>query len=668
MKSVFSGITFIMYLTMNRFYNNVFQLLCLLLCAHTSLRAQDPQSFIWTTDCADRNVCLNVNNCSVGNALIWQEAWSSCGNSVGINYSYRIDYNGDGSMDVISAADTLAMALPKGTHRVFWRAADQCGRAITCSHNIVVQDCQGPNMICSSGFTIGLNEPDCLEKFSAKRFLISYSDNCSATDKIQLRVRKVGAGTGFPTTDSVAFARCDIGVNLLEIWARDENGRTNQCNTFILLQQNNGICPCIIDGDVGLKGCTKTANNKKLSDYKIGGTIVNAPGGQPTLNKPFGVTVASDSCFTVTVPKVPLGGPYRATIRAAKSGQPLDGVTTLDLALINKHILGLDTFKTFYQVLAADVNGSKTVTTFDVVETRKLILGIYDTFPGVPAWLMIRPVANPAILNAFNAVRDTYQVYIPEVTDDINFSKLDYIGIKVGDVNYTAPLSFDQSDADDRATWPLLAEDRHFEAGENIRVPLRWGEKGRLDAWQLALSVDPDYLQWTSVEGLPAENYNIQESTLRALWYEGPSEDAPAPVLQLRALKAGRLSQALRLAPETLAAEAYIGGEKGSPARHALQLQFAQTAGAGETLWAAAPQPNPFTTALSFNFHLHQQTPVRLSLTDATGRMLFDQVQPFGEGTQVWTVEPAALPSGWVFYRLQAGQVVFSGKVLRQGF
>lgn len=651
---------------MSRFYNNVFQLLCIALCAHTGLHAQDPQSFIWTTDCADRNVCLNVNNCSVGNALIWQEAWSSCGNTVGINYSYRIDYNGDGSMDVISAADTLAMALPKGTHRVFWRAADQCGRAITCSHNIVVQDCQGPNMICSSGFTIGLNEPNCQEKFAAKRFLISYSDNCTATDKIQLRVRKVGAGTGFPTTDSVSFARCDIGVNLLEIWAKDESGRTNQCNTFILLQQNNGICPCIIDGDVGLKGCTKTANNKKLSDYKIEGTIVNAPGGQPTLNKTFGATIASDSCFTVTVPKVPLGGPYRATVRAAKSGQPLDGVTTLDLALINKHILGLDTFKTFYQVLAADVNGSKTVTTFDVVETRKLILGIYDTFPGVPAWLMIRPVPNPAILNAFNAVRDTYQVYIPEVTDDISFSKLDYIGIKVGDVNYTAPLSFRSAGVDDRAVWPLLAEDRSFEAGELIQVPLRWGEKGRLEAWQLALAVDPDYLQWISADGLPTENYTVRENTLRALWYDGTSGETPAPGLRLRALKAGRLSQTLHLAPEVMNAEAYITAGKDTPERRPLQLQFAQTTGADEMEWAAAPQPNPFSTTVSFNFRLNQASSVRLSLTDATGRLLFDAVKPFGEGTQVWPVEPAGtMPSGWVFYRLQAGQAVFSGKVLR---
>lgn len=653
---------------MNRFYPFFIFSLTLLFCDRAWTQ-NDP--FIWTSDCADRTVCLNQNNCSVGNALIWQEAWSSCGGAASINYSYRIDYNIDGSMDVISAADTLTGPVPKGTHRVFWRAADQCGRVITCSHQIVVEDCQAPSIICSSGFTIGLNEPDCVDKFSVKRFIISYSDNCTPTDKIKLGIRKLGTGTGFPTTDSVAFERCDVGVNLLEIWARDERGRANQCNTFVLLQLNTGVCPCITDGDIGLKGCARVANNTKLNNYQIAGSIVTAPNGQPALNKTFNTTVTSDSCYSVVVPKVPLGGPYLATVRATKQSQPLEGVTTLDLALMSKHILGLDTFKNIYQVLAADVNSSKTVTTFDVVEARKVILGIYDSFPGTPSWLMMRPVANPAATRNFNVVRDTYQIRIPEVVDDVSFSKLDFIGVKVGDVNYTAPAFLKQAIPEARSEMPILVEDRLLKPGTTVQLPLRWGEAANLNAWQLALVLDPTLVQITGVEGLAAENYALRENgELRALWFS--EQDFPVapqmPVLNLtlRVLQESLLSQALRLAPEQMVPEAYSLSAGSRPESHNLNLHFTQPT-ADNQVWMAAPQPNPFSTQTTFRFHLAQAETVHLNLVDAAGRTLYAGARNFSAGAQEWLVDDAALSgAGVLLYRMLLGKVVFGGKLVRE--
>lgn len=630
-------------------------------------------SFIWNTPCEDQKVCLNFNSCTAANVFVTQSAWSSCGAGVGINYSYRVDYNSDGSIEVNSAADTLTGTLGKGVHRVYWRATDQCGRNLTCSHTITVEDCQPPNLICTSGLTIGINEPNCGDKLAAKRFILNLSDNCSPTDKIQLGIRKVGEGTGFPTTDTVAFDRCNIGVNLLEVWARDEKGRSNQCNTYVLLQANSGACVCVRDANVRLKGCTRAANNKKLGNYQIQTRFQNEPGAEPTYSKVFSQNVATDSCFTATLPKVPLGGPFRATVWAKKAGAALDGVTTLDLALISKHILGIDTFKTIYQTLAADVNRSNTVTTFDVVEARKVILGIYDSFPGITAWQMIRPVVTPAYTLNFAALRDTYQVVIPPIsTAEVNVARnFNFVAVKMGDVNYSAQPNLQESAVEDRAALPVRMEDRVLNPGVSYRVPLSWGDAGQLDAWQLALGFDPALLRIEKVEGLPAENIALdgELGTLRALWFDtaskGVVEGTALMALMVRALRPVRLSEALWLDGVAMSPEAYTLPAQGPATRWPLGLHFEGAADPTQT-WVATPQPNPFANETVFRYQLAQAQPLRLDVVDAAGRAVYAAQRDCSEGVGEWRLSQEDLRSeGLLFYRLSAGGRVWMGKMVR---
>jgi hypothetical protein len=74
------------------------------------------------------------------------------------------------------------------------------------------------------------------------------------------------------------------------------------------------------------------------------------------------------------------------TITPVKDDNPLNGVTTYDLVLMSKHILGIEPLGSPYKMIAADANKSNSITTFDIVELRKLILGIYKncqtTLPG----------------------------------------------------------------------------------------------------------------------------------------------------------------------------------------------------------------------------------------------------------------------------------------------
>ena len=59
----------------------------------------------------------------------------------------------------------------------------------------------------------------------------------------------------------------------------------------------------------------------------------------------------------------------------------IEGLTTYDLVCIKKHILGIEPLSNGYDIIAADANRSSSITTFDIVEFRKLILGIYQKLP-----------------------------------------------------------------------------------------------------------------------------------------------------------------------------------------------------------------------------------------------------------------------------------------------
>ena len=61
------------------------------------------------------------------------------------------------------------------------------------------------------------------------------------------------------------------------------------------------------------------------------------------------------------------------------------GVSTSDLILIQKHILGVLRFSDYKQLLAADVDSNGDINVVDLLELRKLILGLTDKLPNSPS-------------------------------------------------------------------------------------------------------------------------------------------------------------------------------------------------------------------------------------------------------------------------------------------
>ena len=185
------------------------------------------------------------------------------------------------------------------------------------------------------------------------------------------------------------------------------------------------------------------------------------------------------------------------TLASSKDDNPLNGVTTYDLVLISKHILGLEALDSPYKMIAADVNKSGGITGLDIAELRKLILGTYQVFPDVPSWRFIPK--NYVFPDPTNPWSTLYPAF-PEVADLsllLSPSLIEFYGVKVGDVNGSALTSVVSNTSEDREAnnlplgYNIPAGSRR---GNNIEIPLFVQQATDLAAWQLALHYDT--AQW----------------------------------------------------------------------------------------------------------------------------------------------------------------------------
>jgi photosystem II stability/assembly factor-like uncharacterized protein len=416
----------------------------------------------------------------------------------------------------------------------------------------------------------------------------------------------------------------------------------------VSVQQNQAI--------VSVGGFVKTETGAGVTDVTLSGqttdgngefNIPGLPGCQP---------------FTVT--------PYRNDL-------PLNGVSTFDLVLITKHILGLETLPSPYKIIAADANKSQTVTTFDVVTLRKLILGIDTVFTGNTSWRFV-----PANFNFQDPGNPLLNPFPESATLQLQAAPLtgaDFTALKVGDVNGTANPSFSGT-PDDRTTgtWPLLTDDVELTDG-SLATAVFSGSMSGMAGVQFTLQFDREKLAFERLEpllpGLSLDNFNISRSVdgVLTVCFENPeafkksspfknSEAAPALFrLVFRAKGAGRLLECLQIGGTPTQALAYeISGaalkpvlEKGQPADKTLAVDT----------W-----PNPFGRGgVRLDLHGVDERGCTLEIVDNTGKVIWEKRYNKAESSVSVQLPASVFPGqGVYYYRLGApsGGGSVSGKLL----
>jgi hypothetical protein len=339
--------------------------------------------------------------------------------------------------------------------------------------------------------------------------------------------------------------------------------------------------------------------------------------------------------------QIPLEATF--TIAPEKDDNPLNGVTTYDLVLISKHILGLEPLNSPYKMIAADANKSGSITTFDIVEIRKLILGIYTELPANTSWRFVDKAQQ------FTDVNNPFQDAIKETITltNVNAAQLaqDFVGVKVGDVNGTAVANATMT-AEDRTVGTAMfdIQDRTVVAGEEFDVTFQSAEA--LKGFQFTATLN-GLKAISTVDGdqVSASNFNLLPQGAMAVSIDG----AQSFTVRFRAEKAGQLSQMLGVSGAITRAEAY-----GDAGRKNVAFRFDGKTIAGVGFELYQNQPNPFVNKTSIGFFLPEAAEATLSVFDETGRVVYQQNGQFAKGENFISLDRSLINTvGMLYYKLE---------------
>ena len=444
------------------------------------------------------------------------------------------------------------------------------------------------------------------------------------------------------------------------------NGAQSYC-VPVYDNSNEGIPVC----GRQVNGHIVTEADAPIADVKVRlDTYTNSANCNPN-------TCPRDSTYTNSAGEYllcPCAGCDSFALTPYKNNDPLNGVSTFDLVLINKHILGTETLNSPYKIIAADANNSRSITTFDIVELRKLILGIYTTLPNNTSWRFIpEDYTFPNPLNPF-------QFVLPD-SSTVPPSTRDFIGIKVGDVNGNAEGS-KPAEALPLTTvgWPALSA----KAGKTVTVPVLYTGDEPLEALQLGLRFDPSVLELLgpSAGDLPATSAGnfgltkVPDGEIRWLWLPDGSEPDEyalpgATLFYLSFRLRARMPESglpLHLDDAVLANLAWRTDDRAYGLRSAPlpQSRGRATLTAPGSLHAEC-RPNPTAGGIAFAVTAPQAGSGRIALFDAFGKLIFMRKVDLLEGKQEFLApEVAPLPAGVYVWRVYAGGEKISGHFVKQ--
>jgi hypothetical protein len=544
----------------------------------------------------------------------------------------------------------IAPQLPYGTHKIKWTVTDGCGNETFCEYTFIVKDCKAPTVVCHDGLSVNIM-PGGMITLWASDFLQYGEDNCTPASKLVYAIRLAGSGTGFPVdalgnpVTSVTFDCTLLGSQEVELWAMDLAGNASYCQATIDVQDPDNNCDP--NGNVTVAGALKTEMGEGVEEANV-----HLQAGALSLND-----LTDDQGSYMFPNAVPLNADY--TVTPTKDDNPLNGVSTYDLVLISKHILGLEPLASPYKMIAADANKSNSITTFDIVEIRKLILGIYTELPNNTSWRFVDEdfaFPNPAnpFQTQFPEIITLANVQGPQLADD-------FVGVKIGDVNGTA-LANSLMTTDDRTSDVLLfdVEDRAVKAGETFTLTFKGAE--RVQGYQFTMNfAGLEVVNVTPGAGMSLENFGVFADALTTSVDGEGNEFA----VTFRAVKGGRVSEMLSVSSRVTRAEAYSLSKGRMDVAFRFNGAGASTvSGVGFELYQN--QPNPFINKTVIGFHLPEATEARLTIHDESGRMIFTQKGAFAKGYNAIAIDRALLnTTGLLYYTIETATDVATKKMIQ---
>jgi uncharacterized repeat protein (TIGR01451 family) len=543
-------------------------------------------------------------------------------------------------------ADALG-TYPVGLYNINITATDACGNDSIYSYTVNVVDTTALILDCSKIIdNIQMNQMVVVDTSQAQANIdfgscMGGNFNLSFSNIV-------------PDQDTIVATCSDVGIATYTIYLWSGNLLVDSCTNLFQIVDPGGFCTSPITGTV--IGTVSSADDRLMDDVnvKLEGSGFDG--------------IITDTDGSYAFPAMNFGGDYRVV--PEKDKDYLNGVTTLDLIEIQKHILGSKKLDSPYKLIAADIDRSGQITGADMLELRKLILGVYDALPNNKSWRMIdksHKFIDPA--NPF--VGD-----IPESYDILDFNQsmiVDFIGVKVGDVNNTALVNAADRFIDKRSaeTFAYQLTEEKYSKNEYVELEFSASDISELRGIQHSLLVNTNVAEFLNIESMHPDfnesNFFVwdEEGGVINMSWDGELDDnvdQPLFRIALRMKTSARTSELVRIADsDYMRAEAYMA-DSGKAVN--VDIEFITGSQSAEiSLYQNVP--NPWTNNTEISFFMPQAEVYRLNIYSINGQLLHTVDGNASQGVNRVELSNELFNKGGVlYYELITGNTRLVNKML----
>jgi hypothetical protein len=496
-------------------------------------------------------------------------------------------------------------------------------------------NCNYPSPVCLQGQIFELQAVD------------SNGDGTNDDEQISISTSDIDGGSSVPcnatftlsfssdVNDTMRTYNCDsIGSRLVNLYIIDENNNQDFCQTLISIEDNN-------NDDI----CIPTAPDP----LAIHGTITNELGYSiDDVTVWLQGTQMATSTFDGQYQFPEMMADQYYTIKPEYETYPLDGISTLDIIKIRKHILGLDPLESPYLLMAADVNNSGSINGLDIIALRKLILGKTLEFEGKDSWEFVP--TNTAFIDPHNPWLNTIEnVSLDEMEGD---QQVDYFAIKTGDMNYSSSAFHNQE------IFTRNSENFIYELIENdnqLIVGVKMDNEAEIAGFQFSFKYNSSLFTFTEITDgnikIGPSNINDEFENLGVIdvsWdiYQANETNNPYSFYLVFDTQDEEMANYFELSEfsEGLSPQVYFkNGDMSSLSLNKYQAEE-------EVIKLLQNEPNPWGNQTKISFILPQDQYIELKIYDLAGKLYYLKKGVFQEGRNELILEKSTLGSAGIYY------------------
>ncbi|MBK8954944.1 MAG: T9SS type A sorting domain-containing protein [Saprospiraceae bacterium] len=609
-------------------------------------------------DCEPVRLCISDQECLKELVDLTHEAVDDCTPNDLLRSSFKIDLHNDGYFDSVytQLGNRIRFhgELPIGHHRFLWIWEDQCGNPIVCTQFVDILNCKAPTAYCLSGISVNIMAVDTNGDGRLEKFIDIWAADVDK-GSYQFCGNPVTLSFSRDTFDRYIRYGCDsLGMHRVALWVTDQlTGLQDHCFTTITIQDNNNIC------------------NTGNFTADVGGLLIT-PYDQPVgnvrmkLQSPAGTVIRDFNQGKFLFENLPVGDWYK--ISPVMDLEYLEGVTTLDIVKIQRHILGLESFDSPWHYLAADVTGDKRVTSADIAAIRKLVLGIDARYKNNLSWKFIEanykfPVSDDPWYEPFSE-----EYTVSGLAGDMMY--MDFRGVKVGDVSQTTWNGFHSIETRSKL---VLECTKERISGEN-RVAIVAESDMNIRGMQFSLRFLKNGSSLNGLSGgvLPIGQeqlgWKYESNGYLLVSWNGESDvrinkgDVLFYLEYEQPLAAGDID-AIDINSDIISAELY--NEHSEIVSWRIREGRDQTT---KTFECGEPIPNPFSQETRLQFFLGKPMEIQYSITDMNGSVIYKNKENYRGGQNALTIQRSLLSGpGVYFLKLEAGEYTKSMKLVMIG-